>query len=410
MGEILKSDFWELLQLVNAAEKESESLSTSDVVRYALFIVAGLIAAQQSQGSDAVKRDEGGEKAGRNARGTISVVSCCSQEDDDTVEEESKSKDPSNLAKVAFEAAVTDLETIVDWYCKDLQIPSTWNLLDLLKQGLSGDGAAFDCVFAGGDLVIKQRVEAEHPQYKWMEGLFDQTFLHIYTRDRHGEDVPKSLKVHSVEQVFNCGSWGEYAKQRKLVAEELSEKGAAWMEDLKPDARRGPESSDLAQLHVGTLYGNGVYLAEAVSKSDEYTTPHGDDVRSILVCLASLGRVNYNDEKHPDGDELANSCKGGGFNSILGDREKIRGTYREIVVFNENQIYPASDHATSPEEFQAKLTAAGVTLPGKDAAIITHCGSGGRGGRACEILRGLGYSNCHNGGGPSHIAAARGIA
>ena len=33
-----------------------------------------------------------------------------------------------------------------------------------------------------------------------------------------------------------------------------------------------------------------------------------------------------------------------------------------------------SDYPTSPEEFQAKLTAAGVTLPAKEAAIITHCG------------------------------------
>ncbi|CAK9057429.1 unnamed protein product [Durusdinium trenchii] len=70
-----------------------------------------------------------------------------------------------------------------------------------------------------------------------------------------------------------------------------------------------------------------------------------------------------------------------------------------------------SDHPTTPEEFQAKLAAAKVTLPeAKDAAIITHCGSGGRGGRAAEILRGLGYSNAQNGGGPSHIAAALGLA
>lgn len=80
---------------------------------------------------------------------------------------------------------------------------------------------------------------------------------------------------------------------------------------------------------------------EAVSKSDEYTTPHGaKNLRTILLCLSCLGRVNYNDEKRPDGDELANSCKGGGFQSILGDREKIRGTYREIIVFDDNLIYP----------------------------------------------------------------------
>lgn len=62
----------------------------------------------------------------------------------------------------------------------------------------------------------------------------------------------------------------------------------------------------------------------------------------ILLCLSCLGRVNYNDERRPDGDALAASCKGdsGTFHSILGDREKIRGTYREIVVFDEDLIYP----------------------------------------------------------------------
>lgn len=46
-------------------------------------------------------------------------------------------------------------------------------------------------------------------------------------------------------------------------------------------------------VHEGTLYGNGVYLAEAVSKSDEYTTPHSGGLRSILICLSSLGRVTW---------------------------------------------------------------------------------------------------------------------
>ena len=60
----------------------------------------------------------------------------------------------------------------------------------------------------------------------------------------------------------------------------------------------------------------------------------------MLLCLSCLGRVNYNDEKRPDGDALAASCQGGGFHAILGDREKIRGTYREIIVFDENLVYP----------------------------------------------------------------------
>mmetsp|Transcript_46795 Transcript_46795/g.111305 ORF Transcript_46795/g.111305 Transcript_46795/m.111305 type:complete len:126 (-) Transcript_46795:130-507(-) len=69
-----------------------------------------------------------------------------------------------------------------------------------------------------------------------------------------------------------------------------------------------------------------------------------------------------------------------------------------------------SDRPTTPDEFKAKLEAAGVKLPeDMAAAIITHCGSGGRGGKAAEIFRGWGYSNAHNGGGPSHIATSRGI-
>ena len=51
--------------------------------------------------------------------------------------------------------------------------------------------------------------------------------------------------------------------------------------------------------------------------------------------IGSDNEVNYNDQKRPSGDELADSCKTGGYHSILGDREKIRGTYREIVLFNE---------------------------------------------------------------------------
>ncbi|KAH8091250.1 lysine N-methyltransferase [Aureococcus anophagefferens] len=56
----------------------------------------------------------------------------------------------------------------------------------------------------------------------------------------------------------------------------------------------------------------------------------------------------------------------------------------------------------------AKLAAAGVELPA-DRPIVTHCGSGGRGGKAAAILQGLGY-DAHNGGSPVNVAAALAIA
>lgn len=70
---------------------------------------------------------------------------------------------------------------------------------------------------------------------------------------------------------------------------------------------------------------------------------------------------------------------------------------------------PQRERETTADEFAAKLAEAGVELPGPhDAPIITHCGSGGRGGRAQRLLMEMGYTNVHNGGGPSHISAALG--
>jgi rhodanese-related sulfurtransferase len=62
---------------------------------------------------------------------------------------------------------------------------------------------------------------------------------------------------------------------------------------------------------------------------------------------------------------------------------------------------------TCLNEFLVKLSAEGVKLPrDKEAVIITHCGSGGRGGKAAALLRQAGYVNAHNGGGLLHISSA----
>eukprot|EP00427_Karlodinium_veneficum_P041286 CAMPEP_0169262120 /NCGR_PEP_ID=MMETSP1016-20121227/43513_1 /TAXON_ID=342587 /ORGANISM="Karlodinium micrum, Strain CCMP2283" /LENGTH=125 /DNA_ID=CAMNT_0009344575 /DNA_START=23 /DNA_END=400 /DNA_ORIENTATION=+ len=66
-----------------------------------------------------------------------------------------------------------------------------------------------------------------------------------------------------------------------------------------------------------------------------------------------------------------------------------------------------SDRPTTVEEFKAKLEAANALPEDKTKAIITHCGSGGRGGKSCTCLRELGYTNVHNGGSPDNIRSAR---
>ena len=64
-----------------------------------------------------------------------------------------------------------------------------------------------------------------------------------------------------------------------------------------------------------------------------------------------------------------------------------------------------SERPTTQEEFLKKVNEVVVALP-KDRPIITHCGSGGRGGKAAEHLCDAGFE-AYNGGGPAHIAAAR---
>eukprot|EP00656_Telonema_subtile_P001922 TRINITY_DN10833_c0_g1_i4.p1 TRINITY_DN10833_c0_g1~~TRINITY_DN10833_c0_g1_i4.p1 ORF type:complete len:147 (-),score=24.72 TRINITY_DN10833_c0_g1_i4:137-577(-) len=65
------------------------------------------------------------------------------------------------------------------------------------------------------------------------------------------------------------------------------------------------------------------------------------------------------------------------------------------------------ERPTSVDEFLLSLKENGVELPQDlGAPIVTHCGGGGRGGRAAALLRDLGFLNVHNGGGPRHIASA----
>jgi hypothetical protein len=93
------------------------------------------------------------------------------------------------------------------------------------------------------------------------------------------------------------------------------------------------------------MYGPGLYFGESVTKSDEYTdrgyTDRGEeDLRCLLLCRVTTGKVLYNDDASPSGFQLAQQVLGGQFDSILGDREKCVGTHREFIVFNDDAVYP----------------------------------------------------------------------
>jgi len=101
----------------------------------------------------------------------------------------------------------------------------------------------------------------------------------------------------------------------------------------------------MAGINAGSLYGPGLYFAEASSKADEYAD---DDKQGIfmglyamLLCRVVCGRMNHNKSLLPNAQELVDSVlMHRTHHSVLGDREACRGTYREFVVFDSRQVYP----------------------------------------------------------------------
>lgn len=95
----------------------------------------------------------------------------------------------------------------------------------------------------------------------------------------------------------------------------------------------------LAGSATGTMYGAGTYLAESITKADEYAQEGGDGTCAVLVCRAIGGKVLYDDEANPDADSLQKLVLSEGYHCVLGDREKARGTFKEYVIFDADQIF-----------------------------------------------------------------------
>lgn len=202
--------------------------------------------------------------------------------------------------------------------------------------------------------------------------LFDSTTRKVYTRDRRGQMVPDRFFVHSVVEVQNADKWVDYAIRREEVQREMAR--ALAVRVLTHEALRATNQTltgpplqrevnevylfhgthpthadkiadtsfqiDLSGSNAGSLYGRGVYFAENVSKSDEYSVPDGQDICTMLLCRVVLGNALYTDEVEPNPRKCEDSCIKGDRHSVIGDRLKARGTFREFVIFDEDQVYP----------------------------------------------------------------------
>merc|ERR1712139_248152 len=91
---------------------------------------------------------------------------------------------------------------------------------------------------------------------------------------------------------------------------------------------------------TGTMFGYGIYLAECVSKSDEYARDDNGGsypgLMAMLMCRSLVGNPYVVQEA---GDYIGDA-KRQGLDCVVGDRETQVGTYREFIFFDERQILP----------------------------------------------------------------------
>mmetsp|Transcript_145554 Transcript_145554/g.256627 ORF Transcript_145554/g.256627 Transcript_145554/m.256627 type:complete len:470 (+) Transcript_145554:98-1507(+) len=278
---------------------------------------------------------------------------------------------------------------------QDLELPADWDISAFAGgRFLSGASGGRQ-----GSAVIAMQEQPAHVVAEF-QALFDATYRKVYTRDRRGAPIPDAFRIISVKRTMNDQVWREYSNAREALRTKLEgarvpvpggtvtenflkQRGAAaekafpaldaevnenWLfHGTNAKAAQGIAETDfrldLSGSNVGTLYGKGVYLAEHVSKSDEYgeqpVDSNGEDCQAgyevqrprgklppvaresyMLVCRSMLGKVNYTDEARPDPDALQQSCLSEEWDSVLGDRMKKRGTFREIIVYHDDRVYP----------------------------------------------------------------------
>jgi len=218
-----------------------------------------------------------------------------------------------------------------------------------------------------------------------MQRMLDKTWKDQRTRDArlHGRTGGmEKFKVVNVRRNENPKSWISYFKLRAQLAEKLESRGgckqwtaktaatgldgescpvhdrAGLMNEVnefylfhgtKPSAVHAICKDDFALnltgTNAGTLYGPGLYFAEASSKADEYASDDKEGIfeglYALILCRVMCGNMHYTDAVRPNVQTLMDSIvKNRTHQSVLGDREKCRGTYREFIVFDPDQVYP----------------------------------------------------------------------
>lgn len=223
-------------------------------------------------------------------------------------------------------------------------------------------------------LALKQlfaTVSCTKAEVRGMQEIFDNTFKRVLTRDRVyeyqlnvNEEMPYRLEV---VHVFRC----EHAELYRLFQERrssyrggtpyrpktletsgpaavlnsrLGEGEALLAHGTNPSSAMGILKTGFslaaAGKSTGTMFGYGIYLAENVSKSDEYARDDNGGtypgLMALLLCRALVGNPYVVQEA---GDHIQ-VAKEQGCDCVVGDRETKVGTYKEFIFFDQRQVVP----------------------------------------------------------------------
>jgi hypothetical protein len=224
-------------------------------------------------------------------------------------------------------------------------------------------------------LSLKQNVatvSCTKAEVQAMQAIFDHTFKRVLTRDRVyeyqlnvNEEMPYRLEVVHVFRSENAELYRRFMERRATyrggpsnvvpktreargVAEVLNSRlgdGEALLaHGTNPSSAMGilkkGFSLSAAGKSTGTMFGYGIYLAECVSKSDEYARDDNGGtypgLMALLLCRALVGRGHV----VTDAGDFIQQAKADGCDCVVGDREQKVGTYKEFIFFDERQVLP----------------------------------------------------------------------
>eukprot|EP00929_Paragymnodinium_shiwhaense_P069830 TRINITY_DN35261_c0_g2_i1.p1 TRINITY_DN35261_c0_g2~~TRINITY_DN35261_c0_g2_i1.p1 ORF type:complete len:2747 (-),score=615.84 TRINITY_DN35261_c0_g2_i1:144-8384(-) len=350
------------------------------------------ILSELSEVADLIEQMQGATAAG-DAKGLFTVIATANKCKCPGIEEDAKGFAKDLISQRSSAKSEKDILAAVnllkDWH----DAARTCGLHDLAQQAATAASGLLPEGWAKGEgklEMLKKVAESDTVLIARIQQLMDATYRgwgrmgpDCVTRDRKFKTknpLGQRLKVEQVIHVENASNYLSFATRKADIKKALAgvpdaEKTRDWNFRTHAVSLQGVKGFDedpidkginecwlwhgtgeagvkgitdadfdmvRAGSATGSMFGRGLYFAESCMKADEYTQKDSRGFLPVLLCRVVLGRCNHCDARHPAdlSSELEASCKSGEYHSVIGDREAVVGTYRELIVFDNDQVYP----------------------------------------------------------------------